>query len=237
MPQNTGKKPLGINIELPMRREPLCYLTEAERVRLSRTCSTATIGRGERIFGQGEKADKMFLIVKGRVKTVMAGIGGREAIVRLSGAMDTLGHRAVLSGERHSASAIAIDDATLIAIPRAEASAMVRENPEIAAYALKSLSRDLRMSRQRCVSLTQKQIRGRLAETLLLLRDKYGYSGNTRRMNAQVTREELAQLSNMTTANAIRTLSAFADEGLISVSGREITISDEQGLEKTSQIG
>lgn len=235
---NAAKNPTGINLEaLPMRREPLCYLTEAERERLSRTCSLATIACGDAIFSQGDRADKMFLVVKGNVKVLVDGIGGRPAIVSMKAPMDFVGHRAVLASEKHSASAVALDDVTLIVVPRAEALAVVRENPDVAAYALKGMARALRVSRQRGVSQAQKQIRGRLAETLLSLRDKYGYTGNSRRMCIQLTREELALLSNMTTANAIRTLSAFADEGLVKVSGREVTIADEQGLEKTSQMG
>lgn len=237
MPQRTEKKPSGVDIELPMRREPLCYLTEAERIRLSRACSVANVGRGEQIFGNGERADKLFLVIEGRVKMTAEGVGGRTAIVGMATAMDTIGHRAILAGERHTTSAVAIDGARLIAVPRAEALAVLRENPEMTAYAMKKLACALRASRQRGVALAQKQIRGRLADSLLTLRDKYGYSGDTRKINIKVSREELAQLSNMTTANAIRTLSAFAYEGLVSVSGREITITDEQGLERTSQMG
>lgn len=237
MPQHTAKKPSGVGIELPMRREPLCYLTEAERLRLSRACTVASVGRGVLIFGNGERADKLFLVLEGRVKMTAEGIGGRTAIVGMATAMDTIGHRAVLAGERHSTSAVAIDEAKLIVVPRAEALAVLRENPEMAAYAMKKLARELRASRQRGLALAQKQIRGRLADSLLTLRDKYGYCGDTRKININVTREELAQLSNMTTANAIRTLSAFAGEGLVGVSGRTITITDEQGLEKTSQMG
>lgn len=236
MPPVTNSTPAS-GAGLPMRREPLCYLTEAERQRLGRVCTVASVARGSRIYGSGEKADRMFLVVKGRVKTTVEGVGGRSAIVKMSAPMDLIGHRAALSGERHAASAVALDDVTLVVIPRAEALAVVRENADLAAYAIRSLARELRASRQRGVTMAQKQIRGRLAESLLMLRDKYGYSGGSRRMNVQVTREELASLSNMTTANAIRTLSAFAEEGLVSVAGREITITDEQGLERTSQMG
>ena len=52
-----------------------------------------------------------------------------------------------------------------------------------------------------------------------------------------MTREDLASLSNMTTANAIRTLSAFAEEGMVEVDGREITVKDEPELERTSKLG
>ena len=52
-----------------------------------------------------------------------------------------------------------------------------------------------------------------------------------------MSREDLANLSNMTTSNAIRTLSAFAGEKLVAIDGRKIKFMNLQGLEKISRIG
>jgi len=87
------------------------------------------------------------------------------------------------------------------------------------------------------VNLTQKHLRGRLAEALLRLKDSYGTEDDGRTLAIALSREDLANLSNMTTSNAIRTLSSFASEGIITIEGRRITIADEQKLRKTSDIG
>jgi len=71
---------------------------------------------------------------------------------------------------------------------------------------------ELSFSNKRTVSLTQKHIRGRLAESLLVLRDTYGVENDGRTIRAYVSREDLACFSNMTTSNAIRTLSMFATD-------------------------
>lgn len=225
------------NLDLPMRKEPLCHLTEAERERLRSVCAVVNVARGQRVYSKGERADSIFMVMSGKVKTTMDGLGERGLIVKMSGPLDTVGHRAALVGEKHTTTATAIEDATLIAIPRTEALAALRENIALNAFVIKTMARELRFCRERTVSLTQKQVRGRLAESLLTLKDKYGYAAGTKRINATVTREDMAALSNMTTANAIRTLAAFATEGLVTVSGREITIVDESGLEKTSRMG
>ena len=52
-----------------------------------------------------------------------------------------------------------------------------------------------------------------------------------------MSREDLANLSNMTTSNAIRTLSNFATEKLIIIDGRKIKLIDEERLKKISKIG
>ena len=56
-------------------------------------------------------------------------------------------------------------------------------------------------------------------------------------LSIYLSREDLANLSNMTTSNAIRTLSNFATERLITIDGRKIKIIDEEKLKKISKIG
>ena len=52
-----------------------------------------------------------------------------------------------------------------------------------------------------------------------------------------VSREDIANLSNMTTSNAIRTLSTFASEGVIAIDGRKIKILDKVKLDRISKLG
>ena len=92
-------------------------------------------------------------------------------------------------------------------------------------------------SDERTVNLTQKHIRGRLAESLLFLKETYGLEEDESTLSIYLSREDLANLSNMTTSNAIRTLSNFATEKLITIDGRKIKIIDEEKLKKISKIG
>ena len=71
----------------------------------------------------------------------------------------------------------------------------------------------------------------------MVLRDNYGYEDDGATINIYMSREDLANYSNMTTSNAIRTLSTFVNEGIISVRGRYITILDEEMLHKISKMG
>jgi CRP-like cAMP-binding protein len=84
------------------------------------------------------------------------------------------------------------------------------------------------------VSLTQKHIRARLAEALLLVHDIYGTDAGTGILNVSLKRSDLAGLANMTTANAIRVLSSFNTENLIDVSHRKIKIIDLKALKDIS---
>ena len=99
------------------------------------------------------------------------------------------------------------------------------------------MSNDLAISESRTVNLTQKHIRGRLAETLLTLKQTYGMDEDGVTIAMYMAREDLANMSNMTTSNAIRTLSQFASEGIVSLDGRKIKLLDEQELTRISRLG
>ena len=83
----------------------------------------------------------------------------------------------------------------------------------------------------------QKHIRGRLAETLLFLKDSYGVEEDGYTLNIYLSREDIASMSNMTTSNAIRTLSSFAAENMVAIDGRKIRIMQDEELRKVSKLG
>ena len=70
-----------------------------------------------------------------------------------------------------------------------------------------------------------------------MLRDHYGYEDDGITLRVYMAREDLANLSNMTTSNAIRTLTAFVNEKIIVVDGRQIKIINEPQLRKISKYG
>jgi len=99
------------------------------------------------------------------------------------------------------------------------------------------MARDLAISEIRTLNLTQKHIRGRLAEALITLVDQYGYESDGKTIAMLLPREDLANMSNMTTSNAIRTLSQLAQEGIIDIDGRHIRILNAEELKRVSRLG
>jgi CRP-like cAMP-binding protein len=90
---------------------------------------------------------------------------------------------------------------------------------------------------KRTITLTQKHVKGRLAESLLFLRDNFGVEEDGKTLASSLSREDIASLSNMTTSNAIRTLSWMAQENIIELDGRKIKIVDEEYLSFLSRNG
>ena len=114
---------------------------------------------------------------------------------------------------------------------------LVQQNNEFCFAVLLAMAKDLAISESQTVNLTQKHIRGRLAESLITLKRTYGLDEDGATIAMYMAREDLANMSNMTTSNAIRTLSQFATEGLIALDGRKIQILDEEELTRISRLG
>lgn len=199
--------------------------------------SVETYKRNQIIYKEGENPDGLLCLVKGKVKIYKEGVGGRGQIVRMVQKNGFFGHRALFAEEKYITSALAIEETTVIKIPRVVIYDLLLANNTLALSFIKSLSQDLGFSNKQTVSLTQKHIRGRLAEALLLLMDTYGIEEDGSTLNIYLSREDLASLSNMTTSNAIRTLSNFSTENLIAVDGRKIKILDDNSLRRISNLG
>lgn len=189
------------------------------------------------IYAETEEPEYLWVLLRGKVKMYKAGIGDRVQILRLYRPVQYFGYRAYFAREPYVSSAQAFEASTIGALPMVIVERLIRSNNDLAMFFIHELSRNLGGSDTKLVNLTQKHIRGRLAESLLLLSDNYGLEDDEATLKIYMSREDLANLSNMTTSNAIRTLMAFVAEKLILVDGRRIKIINEPQLRKISRHG
>ncbi len=193
--------------------------------------------KNQLIYAEGETPEFLWCILKGKVKKTKEGVGGRIQILRLMRPVQYFGYRAYFANEPYVSSALAFEPSTLGAIPLDLVNRLIHQNTDLAMFFIHELSRNLGGSNTKIVNLTQKHIRGRLAEALIVMLDNYGYEDDNSTLKIYMSREDLANLSNMTTSNAIRTLSAFVTEKLLIVDGRRIKIVNEAQLRKISKFG
>lgn len=189
------------------------------------------------IYAEGEEPENLWILLSGKVKKYKSGIGDRVQILRLHRPVQYFGHRAYFAGETYFSTAAAFEPSTVGSISMKIVEDLIHSNNDLAMFIIHNLSKTLGGSDTKIVNLTQKHIRGRLAEALLLLADNYGLEDDQATLKIYMSREDLANLSNMTTANAIRTLSTFVGEHLIIVDGRRIKIINEPQLRKISKYG
>ena len=204
---------------------------------LRNNSSIQTFKRNELIYCEGDEPKDMMCLLKGKVKIFKDGVGGRSQIIRMIKPVQYFGYRANFAQEDYRTNASAFEPSTVCLIPMTVVKELISANPDLAMFFIRQLSADLGIADERTVNLTQKHIRGRLAESLLFLKDSYGLEEDGATLSIYLAREDLANLSNMTTSNAIRTLSTFVAEHIIAIDGRKIKLIDEEKLKKISRMG
>lgn len=212
-------------------------LTDEQRENLLEHVSVVKFKKNEIIYKEGDLPTNLLCLVSGKVKIYKDGVGGRPQIMRVLGETEYFAYRAYMADEPFITAAAAFEPCAVLKIPLGIVTKMIQENAHLGWFFIQKLAHDLGQSDERTVNLTQKHIRGRLAESLLFLKDSYGLEEDGSTLSIYMSREDLANLSNMTTSNAIRTLSAFAGEKLVAIDGRKIKFMNLKGLEKISRIG
>jgi len=211
-------------------------LNQKDKETLAQHHSLVIIKKGQFLFKEGEKTRGLVCLASGKVKVFKEGVGGREQVIKMMRQQGFIGYKALFSDNPWSVSATAIEDSAICIFEKNTFVKTLKKNPDLALKLIKVIADELAYSNNRTVSLTQKHIRGRLAESLLLLRDTYGYEADGKAIRISLSREDIANLSNMTTSNAIRTLSNLASEGIIEITGRRISILNNTILEHISEL-
>ena len=227
-------KPIDISESLP---DIWRILNEEEHKLIRESARFINLSKNEIVYYENDMPLYFMCLLKGKIKIYKEGVGGRSQIVRVVRPIQYFGYRAYFAEEPYVTSAAAFESSVVCLIPMKIVEQILESNGSLAMLLIRLLSVDLGVSDKRVVNLTQKHIRGRLAESLIFLKESYGLEEDGATIGVYLAREDLANLSNMTTSNAIRTLSIFEKERIISLDGRKIKIIDEDRLQKISRIG
>lgn len=212
-------------------------LSSEELKTLNRNRYTVSYRANETICKEGTKSLGLICLNRGKVKITRSGMSGADQILALKKPVDFVGFRTLMSGKTYLSSAIAIDDVSICIIDKKDFFEVVANNDQLAFKIIRFLTQQLDEMDNRLFNLTQKHIRARLADALIMMYEIYGTNTNTGIMNISLKRADLAALANMTMANAIRLLSSFAKEDLIEVDRRDIKILNLKGLKDLSVFG
>lgn len=212
-------------------------ISEENKIRINDAKIHCEYKKGEVIFKEGLLPTGLICLNRGKVKIFKEGIGGKEQIIRLARPIELIGYRALFAGEKYNSSAVALEDSTVCHIDKDVVMEVISNDPQLALKIIKRLAIELGEAKTRIVNLTQKHLRGRLAEALLIIYNRFGVNPETGYLDINLGRNDLADLSNMTASNASRTLSQFIDEKIIHVSGKKIQILNLEKLKWLNNHG
>jgi CRP-like cAMP-binding protein len=226
-------------IELCIEGTSLVFrgLSQADKEVLDQHHLAVSYRKGETIIGRGTRPKGLICLVSGKAKLFRVGAGNREQIIKMLRPHSYIAYGSLFSDNLFPFDVVAIEESAVVIFEKHTMSRILKQNTEIAIRFIRIISEDLLSSDNRLISLTQKHVRGRIAESVLLLRDTYGMEADGKTLRVHLSREDLAHLSSMTTSNAIRTLSGLVSEKILDIEGRKIRILDLLKLEAISESG
>ena len=141
-------------------------LTQAEKRVLLHDIHIKNFKKNHFIYKASDLPTRMMVLIQGKVKIYKLGRNGRSQIIRAIKPMELFGFRAYFANELYKTEAMALENAEVAFFNTETIVKLMKENFHISLFFLNYLSKELGQSDDRTVNLTQKHIRGRLAEAL-----------------------------------------------------------------------
>ncbi len=209
-------------------------LNKDELIRMADCKTSYTIKKGDPIFEEGESVNGIFCVKDGVCKLSKLSANGKDQIVKLVKPGELLGQRSLISDEPANLTAVALEDMEVCFIPKAEIMGFFNQNNQFSMNVMKTICGDLKEADDHMVSMAQKSVKERLAETLLYLEETFGKNEDGT-LHIQLSREELAGMIGTATESCIRLLSEMNKSGLIDLVGKKIAIVDRNKLKRMAE--
>lgn len=221
--------------EEDVRRVPLFRrLGDEDLARLAKVALLRVWRKGETLFEEGDPSDLFLVVTAGRIKVFKVTPDGRHLILEIFGPGDPVGAVAVYEERPYPATAIALEDAEAVAIPRREFFALLDAHPTLVRGLLLAMTRRLVELTLRLSELTGGRIESRIARLFLKLAENLGRPTEEGGVfiPLPLSRQELADLIGTTIETTIRIMSRWGKEGIVATGPEGFTILDRDTLEE-----
>jgi CRP/FNR family transcriptional regulator len=209
-------------------------LTEEEKELLEKNSVTVEYKKGETICKQGTFASQVIFIEEGLVKVYLEG-KPKNLILTITPSRHFVGLQSIYEGNNtflYSVSTYVDSKVKLIDIQVFKQ--LIRQNPAFSSKVINILNENSAQAYGRFFCLTRKQLHGRLADILLCLSDRIFKSSA---FELPLSRNDLGDLTGMSTESVIRIMKEFKDDKLIKVVCKTIEIVDKERMLKISEVG
>jgi CRP/FNR family transcriptional regulator, cyclic AMP receptor protein len=204
-------------------------MAEPQQKAFDASAFLADAGLGRRIiqlkpkqafFSQGDPADSIFYLQRGRAKLTVVSKNGKEATITLLTTGDFIGEESLATmGERHMTSATAITACRALEIEREEMVRLMHEEPSFSDLFLKFLLVRSMRTQADLIDQLFNSSEKRLARVLLLLAE-FGKPGEPESLIPEITQETLAEMIGTTRSRVSFFMNRFRNLGFIEYNGR-----------------
>jgi CRP/FNR family transcriptional regulator len=211
-------------------------LEEDAAAALDSAMSSRAVVRGHVVFREGDPGDRLFVVVRGKVKISRASSDGRENLLAVLGPGEMFGELSLFDPGPRTATATAITDSTLASLDHDDLRPVLFERPGVAVHLLRALAQRLRRTNEAMADLVFSDVPGRVAKALLDLSDKFGEDESDGvRVQHDLTQEELAQFVGASRETVNKALSEFANRGWLRIEGRSVVLLSKDRLARRAR--
>ncbi len=179
------------------------------------------------VYSEGDTPMYVYFVKSGNVKGFKGHPDGKELITALYGPNDFIGFEAILENAPYAESAVSLQDAELVMIPKQDFISLIQGHPDVSASFIKLLCKKVADREKQLVTLAYNSVRQRTAEALI----KSGALKDAR-STITISREDLAKMVGTAAESVIRVLADFKDEGILETEGGKIRILSPDKLDR-----
>ena len=189
---------------------------------LSDNYETEFYTKKQTLYTEGKRPRFLFYLINGKIKVYKTNEDGKEYISDLYNSGDFIGYNALIREINYEDSAMVLEDAEVLQIPREDFLKMIHSDMNIASAFIRIMSNNVKEKEDRLLSLAYASLRKRIAKALIEIQNKFSQEN----INESITisREDIARYVGTATESLIRTLSDFKAEKLIEINGTKIFI-------------
>ncbi|MEO6454691.1 MAG: response regulator [Ginsengibacter sp.] len=181
------------------------------------------------IYKEGQRPRALYYVVSGKVKISMINDDGKEFITNLHGPGEYFGYTSILEDVNYKDEAQALEETTLMLIPREDFLQLISNDMQIAQTFIKIITKNIIEKEDGLLNLAYSSLRRKVAYGLIHLLEKFKIEEDNQ-IVLNLSRENMAHSIGIATESLIRTLGDFKDEKLIDIQTGKIIILDENKL-------
>jgi len=193
----------------------------------------ATYKRHDIICKQNSSQSQLYFVLKGTVKLYLEGNNNKNVIFNIITQKNYLGLLSFFNQNTFPYSIMAMEETQICMIDMETVRNMYISTPKLFLHINAEISKSFEHILKKIVSLNRKQIRGRIAETILYLSNLY----NSNQFSLILTRKELGEMAGISEENTVRILNELRNQRIIEIVKREISILDPRLLTKICECG
>jgi CRP-like cAMP-binding protein len=221
-------------ISCDLRLDLFNYLNPEELELVNKNRIHVKYKAGEILFKQGTPLTHVACLISGMAKIYIEGLNERNLILKFVKPPEFIGGPGMGVDNIHHFSVSALEDTSCCLINAVTIKELIETNSIFALQLLKKNNIQSMSNFEKFISLTQKQMPGRIADALLYLSNEVYHATS---FVTNISRQDLADLTAMTKESAIRILKDFKDNKYINAEGSRFEMLNMESLKHISRIG